>query len=227
MEHGWLIEMSHTESSAGSVEARGQSTADEPRDSVCGMVLDAAAERFVTDYKAKKFHFCSFTCQAEFEKNPEKYAATFEPTKVKQIMSAEVEVVGSDTSVLEVAKRMSGKGRGCVLVLEGGKAVGMITERDLVGKVLAEDIPPSKLRARDIMTAPIVAVGPETTVEEASKIMSQYSIRRLPVVKEVALVGLITSTDIALRMAKEKEFKDDRLNALARYCVSPQAEPYG
>ncbi|MDV3277182.1 MAG: CBS domain-containing protein [Nitrososphaerales archaeon] len=190
------------------------------------MALDAADERFVTDYKAKKFHFCSFACQTEFEKNPEKYAIAFEPIKVKQIMNTEVEVIGSDSSALEVAKRMSSKGRGCMLVLEGGKAVGMITERDLVGKVLAEDISPSKLRATDIMTAPLIAVEPEATVEEASRIMSQYSIRRLPVVKGGTLVGLITSTDIALRMAKEKQFKDHRLNALARYCVSPQAGPY-
>jgi len=105
--------------------------------------------------------------------------------------------------------------------------VGIITEEDLVGKVLAEDISPEKLRAKDIMTAPMISVEPESTVEEASKAMSQYSIRRLPVVKDGALLGLVTAADIAMQMAKEKEFKDHRLNAMANYCVSPDTGPYG
>ena len=108
-----------------------------------------------------------------------------------------------------------------VAVVENGKAIGIITERDLVARVLVEGALVQQILAKDVMSSPLVAVGPEASVEEASRIMSQYAIRRLPVVSGEALVGLITSTDIAMQMAKEKQFKDHRLNALAKYCVSP------
>lgn len=198
-----------------------------PEDPVCGMEFGDEQKGFEAEYQGKKFYFCSYACQDEFERNPERYVRALEPSTVKEIMSTEVDFVESDASVLDVAKVMSSKGRGCILVQEDGKAVGIITERDLVGKVLSENISPSKLKASDVMTGSLIAVGPESTVEEASKTMSQYSIRRLPVVKDGALLGLVTAADIAMNMAKGKKFKDHRLNALARYCVSPPTMPYG
>ncbi len=182
---------------------------------------------FTSEYEGKKFYFCSYACQSEFEKDPQRFVLAFEPRTVRAIMSTDVDLVEPDSSVLEVAKLMSSKGRGCVLVQKDGKAAGIITERDLVGKVLSANISPAGLRASDVMTGSLIAVGPETTVDEASRTMSQYSIRRLAVVKDGELLGLVTAADIARQMAKEKEFKDHRLNALARYCVSPAGAPYG
>lgn len=196
-------------------------------DPVCGMELGEEQRGFESEYQGRKFRFCSYACQDDFERNPEKYVRALEPLTVKEIMSTEVDFVESDASALEVAKLMSSKGRGCILVQENGKTVGIITERDFVSKVLSENISAAKLRAGDVMTASLIAVGPESSVEEAAKTMSQYSIRRLPVVKDGALLGLVTAADIAMHMAKEKRFKDHRLNALARYCVSPPTMPYG
>ncbi len=197
-----------------------------PTDPVCGM--DVSEEKgFASEYGKTKFHFCSYSCQSEFERNPDQYARPFEPLTVNEIMSTEVDAVESGSSALEVSKLMSSKRRGCVLVQEGGSYVGIITERDLVGKVLAENLSPASLKAADVMTAPLIAVAPEAAVEEASKTMSRYSIRRLPVVKDGILLGLVTVADIAMQMAKEKQFKDHRLNALAKYCVSPGTPPYG
>ena len=195
------------------------------KDPVCGMELPDGAQEFASDYKGKKFYFCSYACQSEFEKGPDKYATHFEALRVRDLM-ADADFVNSGSSALEAAKKMSGKGSGCVLVVENGKAIGIITERDLVARVLVEGALVQQILAKDVMSSPLVAVGPEASVEEASRIMSQYAIRRLPVVSGEAFVGLITSTDIAMQMAKEKQFKDHRLNALAKYCVSPATEPY-
>ena len=121
---------------------------------------------------------------------------------------------------------MSEENQSCILVVEQGKVIGIVTERDLVKRVLAEGFPASKVLTKDVMTSPVITVEPSATVENAARIMSQYGIRRLPVVKDGALLGLLTSDQIAMDLAREKKFSDSRLNAVARYCVSP-AKIYG
>lgn len=195
-------------------------------DPVCGMEVDQAAAGFATEFKGRKFYFCSFSCQDEFERNPTKYVVKARPTLVADIMTIEVVEIQGNSSVSEAAKEMDVKGLGCVLVTEAGKVVGIVTERDLVRRVLAQGFGPSHVKVKDIMTTPLITVSPTTTVEDASRIMSQYRVRRLPVVRDETLVGLITVTDVAMLMAKEKGFKDSKLNAIARYCVAPVKGPY-
>lgn len=190
------------------------------------MEVDEATTSFITELAGSKFYFCSFSCQSEFERNAKKYVAKARPTTVADIMTIEAAEIQGEAPVTDAAKEMAKKGSGCILVTEAGKVVGIVTERDLVRRVLGDGFDPTQVKVKDIMTTPLVTVGPTTSVEDASRIMSQYRVRRLPVVKDGTLVGLITVSDIALLMAKEKGFKDHKLNAIARYCVAPVKGPY-
>src|SRR5207244_5977293 len=81
---------------------------------------------------------------------------------------------------------------GSLVVVETGKPMGIVTERDIVTKVAAPDKQPSRVLVRDIMTSPVVVVHPHEEVAEAAKLMSQRKIRRLPVVLVGKIVGMIT-----------------------------------
>jgi signal-transduction protein with cAMP-binding, CBS, and nucleotidyltransferase domain len=86
---------------------------------------------------------------------------------------------------------------GCVIVTnDEGKPLGIITERDLVIRVLAKNLQPATVTAKDIMTAPLATIEPEATISDAARRMSRLDIRRLGVIYKGDLVGLISSKDI-------------------------------
>ncbi len=131
-------------------------------------------------------------------------------------------------SVKEVAALMSKKAHGCVLVVEGDRAIGIITERDIVRQIASEGIDPSKVRAADIMSTPVVTIPVESTILEAAERMSAYGIRRIVVVHEDrALAGLLTAGDLAKWLAKQKNYSDSALNAIARMKKAGTGGPYG
>jgi CBS domain-containing protein len=116
---------------------------------------------------------------------------------VKDIMSSPVVTLGEDATSNEVAALMKENDLGCVIILNRlEKPVGIITERDLVGRVLAKNLVPGTIKAKEIMTAPLVTIQPEATISEAARRMSRLDIRRLGVVYKGNLVGLISSRDI-------------------------------
>ena len=128
--------------------------------------------------------------------------------------------------VVDLARNMKEKGRGSIIVTEyvttsagsktGTKPVGIITERDMVRRVVAESKDPHSTIAYDIMSKPLIAVGPEATVYDAALIMTKYNIRRLPIVRDNTLLGIITSSDLARRMY-EKNRSDPTLQAMSRF----------
>lgn len=145
--------------------------------------------------------------------------------RVKNIMVKDVITVDISKSVKEAAELMSSKNVGCLLVEEEGKIKGIITERDIVRRVVAIGRDPEKVKVRDIMTSPIVVVSPEATIEEAAKVMVMYKVRRLPVVEEGKLVGLVTTTDLANYLSKVRGFLNPILQAIIR--GPPEGGPYG
>lgn len=108
------------------------------------------------------------------------------------------------------------------MVMSERKVVGIITERDLVARLLTKSGAASGIKVRDAMSSPLVVVSPEATVEEAARIMAQNRVRRLPVVADKGLVGLVTVTDIAKALAEQKDYCDSIFNAMAR--VIPSSE---
>jgi len=116
---------------------------------------------------------------------------------VKDIMSSPVVSLAEDSASNKVATLMDENDLGCVIVTnQAGKPVGIITERDLVIRVLAKNLVPDTIKAKEIMTSPLVTIQPEATISEAARRMSRMDIRRLGVVYKGNLVGLISSRDI-------------------------------
>lgn len=117
--------------------------------------------------------------------------------KVEDVMSSPVITIKETDSVLSASKLMKKHDIGSVVVVEkSGKPRGMITERDVVRRVAALDLLPSKVQAGKSMTKPPATIDPSANVTEAAKKMRELKIRRLVVVEDGKLKGIITSNDI-------------------------------
>lgn len=115
---------------------------------------------------------------------------------VVEIMSATPVTISANATVVEAATIMRDREVGSLVVLEDSRPIGIVTERDVVTKVAAANRPSQATNVRDIMTSPLIAVHPHQEVAEAAKVMAARKIRRLPVIKEGKLVGMITENDI-------------------------------
>ncbi len=116
-------------------------------------------------------------------------------TFVNQVMSKNVITVDKSTSLQEAAQNMKKSNVGCVIVVDGTKPLGIITERDFVTKVAAEGRP-LFTEISEIMSSPLITIDPEETIWEASEIMKKKSIHKLPVKENEQIIGIITTTDI-------------------------------
>ncbi|MBI4415547.1 MAG: CBS domain-containing protein [Euryarchaeota archaeon] len=115
---------------------------------------------------------------------------------VMEIMTRKPVTAAPDLPVDEAASLMRDRGVGSLIVVHGGKAIGIVTERDIVAKVAAKDKKPSTMKVRDVMTSPVISVHPHEEVEEAARKMNKRRIRRLAVLDDGKLVGVITENDI-------------------------------
>lgn len=117
--------------------------------------------------------------------------------KVGDVMVKEVVTIDENFSVREAADIMNKFEIGCLIGVRRGKAMGILTERDVLKRVVAEGKDASKIRVKDVMTSPLVVAEPSMDLAEAVKLMFQMKIKKLPVVDEKRLVGLVSLTDIA------------------------------
>jgi len=117
--------------------------------------------------------------------------------KVEDIMVEDVVIVDSDASVMQAVKLMNKNEIGCLIVIRRGKAVGIVTERDLLKRIIAKLRDPQKTKVRQIMTKPLIVVDPNMDLEDATKLMFASKIKKLPVIEDRRLVGLVSLTDIA------------------------------
>ncbi|MEM1659597.1 MAG: CBS domain-containing protein [Candidatus Bathyarchaeia archaeon] len=130
---------------------------------------------------------------------------------VKDVMSSPVITVEEETTVNVIAELMDKHGLGCIIVTgKDGKPIGIITERDLVSRVLAKNVRPDSIKAKDVMTAPLITIEPDATINEAAKKMSKLNIRRLGVMYKGELIGLISSKDIVNVMPELIETIEER-----------------
>jgi len=117
--------------------------------------------------------------------------------RVGDVMVREVITINENATVREAAEVMNKFEIGCLIAVRKGKAVGILTERDLLKRVVAEAKDVNKTRVKDVMSSPLVVVEPDLDLEEAVKLMFQMKIKKLPVVDGKRLVGLVSLTDIA------------------------------
>jgi CBS domain-containing protein len=116
---------------------------------------------------------------------------------VKDVMSSPVITIAEDAPVNKVAELMDKHGLGCIIVTsKKGKPLGIITERDLVARVLAKNAKPDSVKASEVMTSPLMTIEPDATISEAARRMSRLNIRRLGVIYKGQLIGLLSSKDI-------------------------------
>jgi len=135
------------------------------------------------------------------EKETELIISSMVSVRVKDVMSSPVITVKETTSVEKVAQLMGRHSIGCVVVTrDGGIPLGIITERDLALRVVARNLQPQKVSAREVMSAPLVTIDPDQPITLAARWMSRLNIRRLAVVNEGELVGIATCRDITAVM---------------------------
>ena len=116
---------------------------------------------------------------------------------VKDAMSSPVVTTDEEVPSNKIAKLMEKNYLGCLIVTnKDGKPLGIITERDLVIRVLGKNLQPATVKAKDIMTSPLATIEPDATISDAARRMSRLDIRRLGVIYKGDLVGLISSKDI-------------------------------
>lgn len=119
--------------------------------------------------------------------------------KVKEMMSRPIITEDGDTIVTKIAEDMDELGVGSVVITSEGKPAGIITERDIALKVLLKDRRASEVKAKEIMAFPLVTIEPETSVDEACKLAARKRIKRLPVVENGMLVGIVSIRDLLTR----------------------------
>jgi CBS domain-containing protein len=117
--------------------------------------------------------------------------------KVEDVMVREVITLDEGSTVKEAAEIMNKFEIGCLIAVKKGKAMGIVTERDLLKRVVAEARNAKKTRVKEVMSSPLVVVEPKMELEDAVKLMFQMKIKKLPVVDGKRLVGLVSLTDIA------------------------------
>lgn len=138
---------------------------------------------------------------------------------VKDIMTKDVITIGADKTVFDAAVLMTEKSLGCLPVLVNGYPVGIITERDIVRRIVAKRaLLDTKLV--EVMTKSLITVEPDTSIKEAARLMSKNKIHRLPVLKNNQLVGIVVASDFVRNVGK-KTTTEEILDALGRYPTGP------
>ena len=119
---------------------------------------------------------------------------------VRDIMSKDVRVVRPDTSAQEIVATLNKFNIGSVMVVQKDKPVGIITIRDILIRLVEQNLAPRLLTANQIMSSPFTSINVEASVEEAAKLMAKNRVKTLPVMDKEKLVGVVSFTDIAFKV---------------------------
>jgi CBS domain-containing protein len=123
---------------------------------------------------------------------------------VKDAMTADVKTAVPSQSLTDVARLMKQEDVGSVPVVDGERLIGVVTDRDIVVRGIADGSDPHAIKAGDIASRDVVTVRPDDNLDEALRLMAQHQVRRLPVVDDGQLVGMVAQADVA-QEAKEKD----------------------
>jgi CBS domain-containing protein len=121
--------------------------------------------------------------------------------------------VKPDDSVFDAIKTLAEKGVGALMVMEGGKLVGIFSERDYTRKIALEGKNSRETKVRDIMTANVLVVSPQTRTRQCMALMSEKKIRHLPVVDGQTIVGMLSIRDLMDDIIRDHEFTISQLES--------------
>jgi CBS domain-containing protein len=125
-------------------------------------------------------------------------------TSIKEVMTRDVRACEPNATVAQAAKVMAQEDVGPVPIVEDGRLAGLVTDRDIVVRVVAEGRDPNTTTVREIASTKLVTVSPDDDLDEALKLLAERQVRRLPVVEGDRLVGIVAQADIA-RLGKDKK----------------------
>ena len=114
---------------------------------------------------------------------------------VKEVMKKNIVTVNSTKTIYDAARTMKENGIGSLVVVDD-TLEGIVTERDILNKVVAEGRDPKTMKVGEIMSTKVITIAPDRDMEEACDLMAKYRIKRLPVVFGDEVVGIVTSTDV-------------------------------
>jgi CBS domain-containing protein len=123
---------------------------------------------------------------------------------VRDAMTQDPRSIGKSVSVVEAARLMREADVGSLPITDDEQLVGMITDRDITTRVVAEAADPKTTTVGDVYSQDLISVEPENDLEEALQLMARHQVRRLPVVEKGRLVGIVAQADIALRANETK-----------------------
>jgi CBS domain-containing protein len=147
------------------------------------------------------------------------------PIKAKDVMVTKVVTLDGNVSVKEAAEIMAQVGVSAVIVTIDGKANGILTERDILKRIVAEDKNSRKTKVKEIMSSPLVTIEPNMDLGEAARLMFEKKIKNLPVAHENRLVGLVGLQDIlryqpeVLKILKQTMETPKNIQKVLRYYI--------
>ncbi len=146
-------------------------------------------------------------------------------TFVKDIMTKNVISIDSSRTVKEAAAMMEDANVGCIVITDGYTSVGILTERDFVNRVVGKD-KPSTTEVSDVMSQPIIVVGPDETVWDVAEVMRSKGIHKVPVQDGNKLVGIFTATDLVriCSYGSDSQMRKITENILIRLKNNPKQE---
>jgi CBS domain-containing protein len=112
-------------------------------------------------------------------------------------MVQEIIKIRADATVKEAVEMMNKHGIGCLIAIKNGKPIGIMTERDILKRVIPESKNPEKAQVSEVMSTPLIVGGPDMYIEDAARLMFKKNIKKLPIMENGKLVGLLTLSDIA------------------------------
>lgn len=140
--------------------------------------------------------------------------------KVKEIMTKNIAYLNPMSTVVEAAQLMQKHNVGAIPVCDQSGVIGLVTDRDIVVRNIAHGKSPNETPVKDVMTSQVTTISPETDVDDATKIMSQNQVRRLPVVENNMLVGILSLGD----MAADTRFDTEASKALSEISIPAKPE---
>jgi CBS domain-containing protein len=119
--------------------------------------------------------------------------------RVRDTMTEDPRSIGASEPVVDAARLMREQHVGSLPVTDNERLVGMITDRDITTRVVAEAADPRTISVGDVFSRDLISVEPDQDLDEALRLMAHHQVRRLPVIENGSLVGIVAQADIALR----------------------------
>jgi len=141
--------------------------------------------------------------------------------QVKDVMVTNLITIDAEATVKKAAELMEKHDIGCLIVISYGNPIGIVTERDMLKRVLLQERDLGKTKVGNIMSAPLLASNPQTDIREAIRLMNERRIKKLPVVEDGKLIGLVSLTDVMRSLA----YFEHVISSLCARCQLGKQQP--